>query len=247
MDFFFNHPYLVLLQTAFTVWMLIDAYTRHAEPAWFWVVLLVPVVGAWAYFFLVKIGDFQGGNLGSLFQSRPSLAELRYRTEQAPTLANHLALAQRLVEREEYAEAVPHLDAARKTEPDHGQVLYLLALCHANEGRSDEALPLLERLVAREPRWSNYVAWRLLIQIRARSEDRPGTLAACRELVRLSPTLEHRCLLAEHLLEDGQAEEARNLLALALQEHYYASGPIRRSNRRWASHARRLLKRVPNR
>jgi hypothetical protein len=247
MDFFYNHPYLTLAQVAFTVWMLIDAYTRRAEPVWFWVVLLFPVVGAWAYFFVVKIGDFQGGNFGLLFQSRPSLAELRYRTEQTPTLANHLALAQRLVEKGEYHSAVPHLEAARKTEADHGQVLYLLALCQANEGRSDEALLLLDRLVAKDPRWSNYQAWHLLIHIRAQRKDRPETLAACRELVRLSPTLQNRCLLAEHLLEDGQAEEARNLLALSLQEHYYAPGPIRRRNRRWAGQARRLLKRVPGR
>ena len=33
-------------------------------------------------------------------------------------------------------------------------------------GRPEQALPLLERLTAREPRWSNYRAWHLLVEVR---------------------------------------------------------------------------------
>jgi hypothetical protein len=207
------------------------------------VILIVPGLGAWAYFFAVKMADFRGANL-SFLQRRASLHELRYRAEQVPTLANHLALAERLIELKDYAGALPQLEAAQKREAEHGQVLYLLALCHTREGRPEQALPFLNNLIRRDPRWSSYTAWVLLVETHTLCRNNEASLSSCRELVKLSPSLQHKCLLAEHLLRDGGAAEARQLLEGALQDHSFAPGPIRRRNRRWASEARQLLKRT---
>src|SRR5690349_7905580 len=97
LDLFFQSSWfswLSLLQTAFMVWMLVDAYRRGADSFWFWVILLVPFFGAWAYFFSVKVraGDFRGVNLGGVFPRGPSLAQLRFLAESTPTLTNHLNL-----------------------------------------------------------------------------------------------------------------------------------------------------------
>src|SRR5262245_27532049 len=99
--------------------MLIDAYHRSVEAFWFWVILLFQPIGAWVYFFAVKFQGWRDRPGVSLpfFQGGPSLKELRYRAQQSPTLANHLALAQRLIARREHAEAEPHLEAALKVEP----------------------------------------------------------------------------------------------------------------------------------
>jgi hypothetical protein len=238
-----DHPWLTMVQGVFTIWMLVDAYRRHVETFWFWVILFVPGFGAWAYFFAVKIADFRGTNL-SFLQRRASLDELRYRAEQVPTLANHLALAERLIDMKDYAGALPHLEAAQKLEAEHGQVLYLLALCHTRVGEPERAVSLLDNLIHRDPRWSSYKAWVLLAEAHTLCQNRDTALATCRDLVKLSPSLEHKCLLAEHLLRDGGATEARQLLQGALQDHSFAAGPIRRRNRRWASEARQLLKRT---
>jgi hypothetical protein len=248
------YPYAMLAQAALTVWLLVDNNRRGGDTFWFWVILLFQPLGAWAYFFAVKLPTLQGapgfqanGRLAALFQRRASLDELRYRAEHIPTLTNRLALAQRLIEKRLYGEAVPHLEAALKTEPDHGQVLYSLALCHARTGRPDQALPLLDRLLARDPRWSNYIGWHLLVEARDEKGDGAGALEACRELVRFAPTLQHHCLLAEHLLNQGRTDEARAVLERSLRDHAFAPGPIRRRNRRWASAARRLQKSVARR
>jgi hypothetical protein len=238
------YPLLALAQLAFTLWMLVDAYRRQAEAFWFWVIFLVPLVGPLAYFFSVKAGDFHGLPAWSLFQRRTPLDELRYRAEHVPTLTNHLALAERLIERGEHAEAVPHLEAARQREPEHGQVLYLLAVCQKELGHPEQALPLLETVLRRDRQFSDYAAWHLLIEMRAACGDRAGALESCRELERQSPTLRHRCLLAENLMAEGQADEAWDLLEKALQEHHYMPGHIRRRNHRWARKARSLQKRV---
>jgi hypothetical protein len=241
-EFLRVHPYLSLLQTAFTIWMLVDGYRRGADSFWFWVVLIFQPIGPWVYFFAVKFQDFRAPQSWTQWRSGPSLAELRYRAEHIPTLTNHLALAQRLIERQEYEEAVPHLEAAMKTEPDHGQVLYLLALCHTRQGHPSQALPLLERLLERDPRWSNYQGLHLLIEAREGCGDHAGALYGCRELVRLAPTLQHQCVLAERLFAQGQDQEAQDLLDRALRDHSFAPGPIRWRNRRWARQARRLQK-----
>lgn len=237
-----DHPYLSLLQTALTIWMLVDAYRRSAEVYWFWIILLFQPVGPLIYLFAVKLRDVRGLSGFPLWQRGPSLRELRFRAEQSPTMANHFALASRLIECKEYAEAVPHLEAALKPEPDHGQLLYSLALCHVRQGQADRAVPLLEGLLKRDPRWSGYTAWQLLIEAQDQLGDTAGALHACREVARLSSTLENQCLLAEHLIDAGQGEEAGKLLTRALDDYSFAPRASRWRNRRWARTARRLLR-----
>jgi hypothetical protein len=239
---FFDHP-LYLLQAAFTLWMLIDAF-RRGEGYWPWVVLFVPVLGPWAYFFVVMVPRWTGGRGWSLpaFRRGPSLDELRYRAEHSPTLANHIDLAERLVQRGEHAEALPHLDEVLVREPEHCRALFLLANCHAQLGQPDEAIRGLEKLVARERYWSNYAAWYVLIELRGETGDADGAADSSRELARLSPTLKHQCLLAERLLDADEAGEARQVLEAALREHQYAPANVRWRNWRWASQARRLLR-----
>jgi hypothetical protein len=236
-----------LAQLGFTIWMAVDAYRRQADWYWFFVIICFPGVGPWIYFFAVKLGDFSGFSGlrdWSFLQRRPALEELRYRAEQMPTLTNRLALAERLCEIKDYEEAVPHLEAVLAQEPDLSQPRYLLALARAEEGQPEQAVPLLEKLIARDRTWSNYAAWHLLIRIQGENGAGDKALATCRELARLAPTLQHQCLLAERLLAEGQDDEARQLLQRSLEEHQYAPGFIRRRNHRWASRARQLQKQI---
>ncbi len=242
MDFIFDYvPSVVYLaQGAFTLWMVVDCYRRGAESYWFWIILCFPFLGAWAYFFMVKAGDFHWLRDLPLFSRRPPLAELRYKAEQVPTLANRLALAERLVEKKEYEEPMPHLEAVLNQEPGLSQGLYLLAVCHNEQGHPEKAEPLLEKIVAKDGSWGNYTAWQLLIDVQEKAGDPAKALATCREMVRIAPTLQHHCLLAEHLMEQGHSDEAADLLERALEEHQFAPPFIRRRNGKWASKARGL-------
>jgi hypothetical protein len=232
------------LQMAFTIWMLVDAYQRRADTIWFCVILFAFPFGPWVYFLAIKLGDFGMLRTGNWFVRRTSLDQLRYQAERVPTLASHLALAERLIERGEHNEALPYLESARKREPEHAQVLYLLAVCHTELNEPEQAALLVERIIARDRRWSDYSAWRLLVRVRILLNDGDGALEACRELERLAPTLQHRCQLAELLMEHGRHDEAYDLLEQSLEEHKYAPSLSRRRNRSWASQARRLQKRA---
>ena len=244
LEHFVEQP-LSLLLGAFTLWMLIDAF-RRGEGYWPWIILFVPMLGPFGYFFAVLIPRWTGGRGWSLptFRRRPRLDELRFRAEHSPTLANHLDLAERLVEEGEFAEAGPHLDEVLSREPDHCRALFLLSKCHAGQEQFDKAIPCLEKIVARERYWSNYAAWYALIDLRRDAGDLPGAAAACRELARLSPTLRHQCLLAERLCDSDQQAEARQVLESGLREYQYAAGNSRWRNWRWAREARRLLREI---
>jgi hypothetical protein len=239
-----EYPWLYLVQTAFMIWMLVDAYRRPADYFWFFIIFFLQPIGPWIYFFVVKIHDFQGAQGWSLpfLNRRPALDELRYQAEHVPTLASELALAERLVELNQHAEALPFLEAALKREPEHCQILFLLAVCQAELGQPEKAVPNLERVIARDRAWSDYSAWRLLISAQTAMKETSAALTTCRELVRIAPTLRHRCLLAEHLIDEGQPSEARELLERALEDHQFAPSIARRRNRTWASQAKRLLK-----
>jgi hypothetical protein len=241
--YFFELSPLWVVQAALTVWMLVDANRRGVEPYWFWIILAAQPVGAWAYFFLHKAKDFSGGTgwLGNLFHRQPSLDELRHRAEQSPTMTNRLALGERLVKTGAHAEALPHLEAVLAREQEHCGALFLLAQAQQGLGRPNLAVPPLEALVARQPGWGDYEGWRALVGACRQAGDLAGAVARARDLARVSPTLEHRCLLAEHLLAAGDKPEARKVVEHALEEYRYLTGISRRRDRRWVGTAKQLL------
>jgi hypothetical protein len=244
MPFLFELSPLYLLQAALTIWMLVDANRRGVEPFWFWIILIFQPFGAWAYFFVYKIKDFQGGSgrLRSLFHRPRSLGELRYQVEQTPTAAARLELGERLVESGEFSEALPHLEAVLQREPEHCQCLYLVAQCHRGLGRPSEAVPSLEKLIAKHSSWSDYLGWRTLVDACLEAGDSGEALTHSRELARLSPSLQHKCMLAERLMELGEKSEARKVVEQGLDDYRYTAGPGRRRDGRWVGKAKQLLK-----
>lgn len=237
------YSYLYPVQAAFTIWMLIDFHCREVDYYWFWIILVFQPFGAWIYFFLFKIKDFRGGtiNLGNLFHRQPSLEELRYRVRQTPTVASWLALAERLLKLNQPEEALPHLEAVRAREPEHGRALFLLAQAHRSLGHPDQAATLLEQIVGRQPNWSNYAALSKLIEVCAELDDPARTLKHSRQLACLAPSLKHRYQLAEHLLTAEEHDEAREVLEQGLADYQYLSSSSRWRDRPWVGKAQQLL------
>ncbi len=238
-------PLLFYAQLAFTVGMLIHAYRNGSEPFWFFVIFLAQPIGAWAYFIMVALRGFRfggGGAASPTWQRKLSLAELQYRVERTPTVNNRLALAEALMERGKHADALPLLEAVLAVDEIHGQAMHDLALCHLACQEPQQAVAIIERLLKRDSRWSYYRAWRTLIDAHVACGQPAQALKACRELEKMVPTLENRCLLAEHLLDNQLHSEAIHLLDLALEEHSFAPFGKRMKNWRVARRAQQLLR-----
>jgi hypothetical protein len=234
---------LGMVQLAFTVWMMVDAYQRRVETFWYWVIFFFQPVGAWVYFFAVKLRTLRlpGLRTGISWQRKLSLDELRYRVERTPTLANRFALAERLMEKGAHAEAIPQLEAVLAIEPDYCAALHALAACQLATGAAEQAVAPLQRLMQRDHRWANYRAWRTLIDVHLARGHPADALTACRGLAKHLPTLETQCQLAGHLLDNGRPGEVVPLLDQALEDHYFAPWGVRWRDWRWAREARRLL------
>ena len=241
---------LGLLQLGFTIWMLVDAYHRRVEMFWYWVILWFQPLGSWAYFFAIKVRTLrvpaiQG--VGSTEDRKLSLVQLRFNVERAPTTANRFALAERLMATGAHAEAIPLLETVLKFEPNYCSVLHALAKCRIATNQADQALAPLQRLLQKDSRWSNYLAWQTLVEVHQLCRQPAEALSTCRELARLQPTLKNKCLLAEHLLGNNSPSEAMQVLHEGLEEHRFSPMLLRWQNRRWAREARRLRMSVEQR
>jgi hypothetical protein len=242
--FLLEYPIPCALQGALTIWMLVDAQRRQVDYFWYWIILLLQPFGAWAYFAVYKVRDwnFSAGWLTGLLHRPPSLEELRHRVHRFPTVANRMELGARLIDQRAYEEALPHVESMLAREPDHCQALLLAAECHRGLGRYEQAIAQLERVVARQPSMNNYQPLRKLLEVRQQAGDSAGALAACRHLARIAPILEHRYQLAELLDAAGEKNEAAKILETGLDDFRYLSGASRRRDRRWVGKARQLLK-----
>lgn len=234
-----EHPLLSVLQLMMTIGMLVDAYRRGVEYWWFFLIFWLQPIGSWVYFFAIFLPRFEWTKV--IWEKKTPVEELRYRAQNTPTFASHLALAQRLIELRRFEEAIPPLEEARKREPDHSPACFYLAQCLYETHKASDALPLVRRIIDKEPRWEDYAAWRLLIRIQEDMNLDDAALETARQLVKMSPRMEHKYLLAHQLAQSQQDGEARLILENALQEQQFVSGPVRRLNRKWVKEARRLL------
>ncbi len=248
----FHLPYLetlsplYLAQLALTIWMLMDVYRKGSDFFWFWIILVFQPFGAWIYFFAYKMKDLgrPSGWLSALFTRKTSLEELYHRAENLPTPAVWLELAERLVQSEDFAGAQPFLQSVLEREPQHCRALYLLALCHRGLGHPEQAVPPLQKLLARQPSWENYRAWHTLIAVCREAGDVQGAIGTSRQLALVSPSLENRYLLASELLHNGAQREARTVLEKGLAEYRFAHGPARRRDGRWVGKSKQLLREI---
>ncbi len=232
-------------QTAFTIAMLIHVYRSGAEPFWYFIIFLLQPFGAWAYFFVVFLRGFRAGggfSMGSVWQRKLSLDELRYHAERMPTVNNRLAFAQGLMAKGKHADAIPILEGVLAADQIHCQAMHDLAVCHLACHEPQQAVAMLQRLMQRDFRWAYYRAWRTLIDAHVACQRPDEALKACRELVKMVPTLENKCLLAEHLLDNHLKSEAIEVLDQALEDHSYTPLGKRMKNWKWARLAQRLLR-----
>jgi hypothetical protein len=238
-----GHSWWFYAQTLFTIAMLVHVYRFHSEQFWYFVILFLQPFGAWVYFFVVVVRGFRvGGSSGPLWQKRLTLDELRYHADRMPTVNNRLALAEGLMAKGKHAEALPILEAVLAADQIHCQAMHDLALCQLACDAPEQAVAMLQRLLQRDYRWSYYRAWRTLIDAQSACEKPAEALKACRELAKMVPTLENKCLLAEHLLDNKLAPEAIEVLDQALEDHAYTPLSKRLKNWRWSRQAQQLLR-----
>jgi predicted Zn-dependent protease len=120
----------------------------------------------------------------------------------------HLGMAIALLDSKAFAEAVGHLEYLRKHQPDNPRVQVDLAQCRDAQGRRDEAVHLLEGVLAQRPQYARAQALRGQIALEA------GDYAAAETWLRQAvlndpgdPRTRHN--LVQCLRQAGKTEEAQ--------------------------------------
>ncbi len=119
-----------------------------------------------------------------------------------------LGLAVTLIEEKKYAEAVEHLEYARRGQPDNLSVQVGLAECYSALGRHAEAVRLTDEVLARQPEHAMALSLRGLLAL----EEGQSAQAEewLRQAIERDPSA-HRALysLVQCLRANGKPEEAR--------------------------------------
>lgn len=233
---------LFLLQSAFSLWMLVDAMRRGAERYWYMVVLFP--FGEWVYFFKVKIHDPEFAWLRQAYTGlttpKTSLEQLRYQAKESPSYQNILTLAQALHDQESYREAEELFDQALGLSNDSVEALYGLASSRVGIGKYEDAIAPLEQVIERNPKFSDYIAYSDLAHALSHTDRTDEALDLLNGLVQKSPQLPHRVLYAHYLSNSGKREAAAEQLRQGLLEHQNAPKFLRKKHRSWVRRAKQM-------
>lgn len=234
------------LQSAFSLWMLVDAIRRGVACYWY-AIILMPF-GEIVYFFTVKVHDAEFLWLKNAFQSltikKPTLDQLRYRSEHSPCYENHVALAAALHDRKEYHEACGLFERVLRTNGDSSEALFGLACSQMGLEDYQSAAENLKALLKVEPAYNDYEGWTMLAGCLHRTGRLEEAVALTGQLVEKSPRLSHRIHHAHYLRLVERREESRQQLETALQEHRHAPRFLRRRQGALSRQAKQMLRQL---
>ncbi|MEM6532584.1 MAG: tetratricopeptide repeat protein [Myxococcota bacterium] len=226
-----------LSATVFTLWMLVDARQRRVDE-WWYLIIVMPL-GEWAYFFAVKVRDYEIGFIERLWEPpAPSLETLKRRLDQTPSDENRLQLGWALLREGKAADALEHFHSVARRDPNDPSALHGMGLARIDMNEPAAAVAPLARVVETKPSHDDYEVWHDLAYAHWESENRLEAVAALRQLVSTSPRVKHKVLLGTYLARMGERDEARALLEEALNDYTDLPRGNRRGLRSWLKQAR---------
>lgn len=232
---------LFILQTAFSILMLIHCIRTGREYYW-WVIVMIPF-GELVYFFAVFIDTPEFKRFKQKVFSRPAgLKELEYNAKTSPSVHNKMLLAQGLYDHRRYEEAAGLFSGVLEIDPENKDALYGLGLAQINSGRVEKAIPSLEKLVELDMAHSDFSPCADLATAYWECGRQESAVELLQRLARKSERISHKTELARYLTQLRRNADAREVLTEALDDYENSPAYLKRSDRRWAKEARAILR-----
>lgn len=239
---------VALLIFGFQIWMFVDAIRRRE---WVWAVLIAifSILTAVFYYFMVYRTAGPMGNPLAGFEL-PGAADRRQIKALKASIHNldkphlHLQLGDIYFSQGNLAEAEASYRAAYERDPKDEDIRAHLGNCLAREGRTGEALPLLQAVGAQNPKHDYGYTLMTLAETQASAGQKDVALTTWRQVLGMYSYARAKVQYAQLLMERGEKEEARKILEEVLADEPYGAKFQRRREAVWVRKAKGLLRSI---
>jgi hypothetical protein len=243
-------PFATILLILNVVLIVHAAKTGRFMP-WFYIILFLPGIGAFAYVVAELVPEWFGSYKGQA--ARQTLARTvnpgrRYRdlTDElalVDTIANRAALAEECLSLGKFDEALAHYDAII-AQPLGEEPQFFLGKARAQfaQGRSAEAVATLDELMRRWPAYHSadgHLLYATALEASGRTDE---ALANYADVGRYFPGVEPRVREAQLLASLGRQEEAKAIAQDVVRGLSRAPAHVRKNQRQWLASAQRLAR-----
>jgi hypothetical protein len=240
MRFLFT-PWGLILQAI----ALVHFIRRRPDMYWLWVIIFLGPLGAAVYIFMEVVPD-----LGLLrhsfdaFPRRKRIRQLEALVLENPAVGNYEELGDLYIEERNFARARECYDKAIRSRADLPDAFFRRGIAKIELGDFAAAVPDLEYVVSRDPKYNSNRAAGLLAHAYANSGQPERAAALFEQVTRRSTLSETYYNYATLLASQGRTAEAREWTQRILAKKPTMPGYLRRRERPWFRRANGLLKRL---
>jgi tetratricopeptide (TPR) repeat protein len=232
----------------FCLWMFVDALRRR-EYIWAVFIALFSIITAVFYFFLVyRAGG--GGNPLAGFElpgaaDRRQIKSLQASIHHLDKPHHHLQLADIYFSQGKLADAEASYRAAYARDAQDEDIRAHLGTCLAREGKTREALPLLEGVCAQNPKHDYGYTLMTLAEAETAAGQPDRARATWQRVLALYSYARAKVQYAQLLVGRNDLEQARKILKEVVEDEPYEPRFQRRREAVWLRRARALLRSIP--
>jgi len=248
-------PILGFLHIAIAIYFAVHAVRTGRNMYWIMILILFPFLGSVVYFFAEYLPEMRHSTVArksarvvkAIVDPNRELREARLSFDRTPTVDNRSRLAEALLARGDYAEAIDEFQACASG-PYAKDVKFRRGLARAQllAGRHADAAATLEILLADSPRdaGGDAALWhaQALTQV-----DETRALAAFDHAMHVHNSTETQAAYGIYLASLGRDAQARPLLEGVLHNARVGTASSRELNRQSIDQARAALKVVESR
>lgn len=233
----------------FHLWMLIDALRRE-QYIWAAFIFFFPTINDFLYFFLVYRPATAGGGPLAGFEL-PGAADRRRIKQLQADIHNldkphmHLQLADIYFSQGKLEEAEKSYRAAFARDSEDEDIRAHLGNCLSRQGKTQEALPLLEGVCAKNPKHDYGYTLMTLAETQAALGQIDQAVATWKEVLSLYSYSRARVQYAELLIKKQDYAAARKNLQEVIDDAPYAAKFQRKREAVWVRKAKGLIQTIP--
>jgi len=238
----------LLLFLVFQAWMFIDA-VRRGEYIWAAIILFFYIFSAVLYYFLVYRAS-GGGNPLAGFElpgaaDRKRIKELQAEIYHLDRPHHHLQLADIYFSQGKLDQAEASYRAAYERDPKDEDIRAHLGNCLARQGKTKEALPLLESVCAQNPKHDYGYTLMTLAETLTASGEIDRALATWQQVLTLYSYSRARVQYAGLLIQKKDYAPARKLLEGVIADAPFAAKFQRKQEAVWIKRAKAMMGSMP--